>query len=137
MGEADRRRGNSRQRVRNDNSGPQQYWVQRRTIRPCCRCESDVLCERHVYKIKERKNEDINSMINEPKRHIILSGKINIVGIEDKSDMSEDYERNVRIPPFIVKKDPSIMLNDEDTPWLRQDHNQGSYVKKKFTVVPA
>ena len=39
----------------NDNSGPQQYWVQRRTIRPCCRCESGVLCERHVYKIKERK----------------------------------------------------------------------------------
>ncbi|XP_066310226.1 uncharacterized protein [Miscanthus floridulus] len=88
-------------------------------------------------KSKRGKNEDINSMINEPKRHIILSGKINIVGIEDKSDMSEDYERNVRIPPFIVKKDPSIMLNDEDTPWLRQDHNQGSYVKKKFTVVPA
>ena len=73
-------------------------------------------------------------MINEPKRHIVLSGKINIVGIED---MSEDYEINVRIPPCIVKKDPSIMLNDEDTPWLRQDHNQGSYVKNKFTVVPA
>ena len=74
-------------------------------------------------KSKRGKNEDINSMINEPKHHIVLSGKINIVGIEDKSDMSENYERNVRIPPFIVKKDPSIMLNDEDTPWLRQDHN--------------
>ena len=45
-----------------------------------------------------------------------------------------DYERNVRILPFIVKKYPSIMLNDEDTPWLRQDHNQGSY-KKKFTIM--
>ena len=88
-------------------------------------------------KSKRGKNEDINSMINEPKHHIVLSRKINIVGIEDKSDMSEDYERNVRISPFIVKKDPSIMLNDEDTPWLRQDHNKGSYVKKKFTVVPA
>ena len=76
-------------------------------------------------------------MINEPKRHIVLSGKINIVGIEDKLDMSEDYERNIQIPPFIVKKDPSIMLNDEDIPWLRQDHNQGSYFKNKFTVVPA
>ena len=32
-------------------------------------------------------------MINEPKRYIVLSGKINIVGIEDKSDMSEDYEK--------------------------------------------
>ena len=54
-------------------------------------------------KSKSGKNEDINSMINKPKRHIVLSGKINIVGIEDKSDMSEDYERNVQIPPFIVK----------------------------------
>jgi hypothetical protein len=87
-------------------------------------------------KSKRGKNEDINSIINEPKRHIVLFGKINIVRIEDKSDMSEDYERNVQIPPFIVKKDPNIMLNDEDTPWLRQDYNQGSYIKKKFTVVP-
>jgi len=28
-----------------------------------------------------------------------------------------------------------ILLNNEDTPWLRQYHNQGSYIKK-FTVVP-
>ena len=46
-------------------------------------------------KSKRGKNEDINLMINEPKSHIVLSGKINIVGIKDKSDMSEDYERNV------------------------------------------
>ena len=46
-------------------------------------------------KSKRGKNEDINSMINEPKRHIVLSRKINIVGIEDKSDISKDYERNV------------------------------------------
>ena len=46
-------------------------------------------------KSKRGKNKDINSMINELKHHIVLSGKINIVGIEDKSDMSEDYERNV------------------------------------------
>ena len=82
------------------------------------------------------KNDD-HSIVNEPKRHIVLSGKRNIVGIEDKSDMSDDYERDDRIPPFIVNKDPSILLNNEDTPWLRQDHNQGSYVKKKFTVVSA
>jgi hypothetical protein len=87
-------------------------------------------------KPKRGKNDD-HSIINEPKRHIVLSGKRNIVGIEDKSDMSGDYERDDRIPPFIVNKDPSILLNNEDTPWLRQDHNQGSYVKKKFTVVSA
>ena len=51
--------------------------------------------------------------------------------------MSGDYERDDRIQPFIVNKDQSILLNNEDTPWLRQDHNQGSYVKKKFTLVSA
>ena len=51
--------------------------------------------------------------------------------------MSGDYEMDDRIPPFKVNKDPSISLNNEDTPWLRDDHNQVSYVKKKFTVVPA
>jgi hypothetical protein len=65
-------------------------------------------------KLKKGKN-DTNS-INEPKRHIVLSGKRNIVEIEDKSDMLEDYERDDRIPPFIVNNDPSILLNDEDTP---------------------
>jgi len=87
-------------------------------------------------KPKRGKNDD-HSIVNEPKRHIVLSGKRNIIGIENKSDMSRDYERDDQIPPFIVNKDPSILLNNEDTPWLRQDHNQGSYVKKKFTIVPA
>ena len=58
------------------------------------------------------------------------------MGIEDKSDMLEDYEKDDRILPFKVNKDPSILVNDEDTPWLRHDHNQGTYIKKKFTVVP-
>ena len=87
-------------------------------------------------KPKRGKNDD-HSIVNEPKCHIVLSGKRNIIGIENKSDMSRDYERDDQIPPFIVNKDPSILLNNEDTPWLRQDHNQGSYVKKKFTIVPA
>ena len=47
---------------------------------------------------------------NEPKHHIVLIGKRNIMGIEDKSDMSEDYEKDKRIPPFCVPKDPSILL---------------------------
>ena len=77
-----------------------------------------------------------NDSTKEQKRHIVLSGKKVIVGIEDKSDMLEDYEKDDRIPPFKVNKDPSILVNDEDTPWLRRDHNQGTYVKKKFTAVP-
>ena len=87
---------------------------------------------------KPKRGKNDNHPINdEPKCHIVLSGKRNIVGIEDKSDMSEDYEKDDRISPFTVNKDPSIQLNDEDTPWLRRDHNQGTYVKKKFTTVPA
>ena len=86
-------------------------------------------------KPKRGKNND--DPINEPKHHIVLSRKRNIVGIEDKSDISEDYENDDRIPPFTLNKDPSIKLNDEDTPWLRHDHNQGIYFKKKFTTVPA
>ena len=42
-------------------------------------------------KPKKGKNND-NDSDNESKRHIVLSGKRNIVGIEDRSDMSEDYE---------------------------------------------
>jgi hypothetical protein len=86
-------------------------------------------------KPKRGKNDDKST--NQPKRHIVLSGKRNIVGIEDKADMSEDYERDDRISPFSVTKDPSVLLNTEDTPWLRHDHNQGSYIKKKFTAMPA
>ena len=85
---------------------------------------------------KPKRGEN-NNPINEPKRHIVLSGKRNIVGIEDKSDISEDYENDDRIPSFTVNKDPSIQLNDEDTLWLRHDHNQGIYVKKKFITMPA
>ena len=86
-------------------------------------------------KPKKGKTND-NGSDNEPKRHIVLLGKRNIVGIEDKSNMLEDYEKNDEIMPFIVNSDPSIQLNNEDTPWLWRDHNQGTYVKKKFIAVP-
>jgi hypothetical protein len=86
---------------------------------------------------KPKRGKNDNKSTNEPKRHIVLTGKRNIMEIEDKSDMSKDYEKDERIPPFSVTKDPSIRLNAEDTPWLWHDHNQGVYVKKKFTTMPA
>jgi hypothetical protein len=58
------------------------------------------------------------------------------VGIEDRTDMLENYEKSDVIPPFTVNSDPSIPVGDEDSPWLRRDHNQGTYVKK-FIAVPA
>jgi hypothetical protein len=65
---------------------------------------------------KPKRGKHDEKKTNEPKRHIVLTGKRNIVGIEDKSDVSEDYEKDERITPFCVAKDPSILLAAEDTP---------------------
>ena len=70
-------------------------------------------------KPRKRKDKQKNTTSDEPKRHIVLSGKRNIVGVEDKTDMSDDYDKFHEIPPFAVKDDPSIPLSKEDAPWLR------------------
>jgi len=80
-------------------------------------------------KPRKRKDKKTNTSCDEPKRHIVLSGKRNIVGVEDKTDMSEDYNQFGEISPFKVNTDPSIKLNDEDTPWLRRNQ-QGTQAKK-------
>jgi hypothetical protein len=72
------------------------------------------------FKPKEkRKHKEPNTSCDEPKRHIVLSGKIKIMGVVDKTDMSEDYNKFDEIPQFRMNIDPSIMLNGEDAPWLR------------------
>ena len=43
-------------------------------------------------KPRKRKDKEANASYNEPKRRIVLSGKRNIVGVDDKTDMSGDYE---------------------------------------------
>src|ERR1041385_3147258 len=70
-------------------------------------------------KTRKRKDKEANTSYGEPKRQIVLSGKRNLVRVEDKTDKSEDYEKFHEIPPFTVKTDPSIVLNEEDCPWLR------------------
>jgi hypothetical protein len=40
------------------------------------------------------------------------------MGVEDKTDMSEDYNQFNEIPPFRVNIDPSIALYGEDAPRL-------------------
>jgi hypothetical protein len=67
---------------------------------------------------KKRKNKETNTSDDEPRRYIVLLGKRNIVGVEDKTDMSADYDKFDKIPPFTVKTDPSIPLNNKDAPWL-------------------
>ena len=81
---------------------------------------------------KKRKDKQAGTSYDEPKRHIVLSGKRNIVGVEDKTDMSEDYNKFDEIQPFTVNSDSSIVLNDEDCPWLWRNQKKGTHTKKKF-----
>ena len=82
-------------------------------------------------KPRKRKDKEVNASYDEPKRHIVLFGKRNIVGMDDKTDMSEDYNMFVEIPPFKVNTDPSIKLNDEDAPWIRHNRKQAGTQGKK------
>ena len=64
-------------------------------------------------KPRKRKDKEANTSYDEPKRHIVLSGKRDILGVDGKIDMSEDYKKFHEIPPFKVNADPSNLLNDE------------------------
>ena len=81
-------------------------------------------------KPRKRKHMEVNTSYDEPKRHIVLSGKRDILGVEGKTDMSEDYEKFHEIPPFKVKADPIILINDKDYPWLRRNKERTQAKKK-------
>src|SRR6185503_8429424 len=78
---------------------------------------------------KPKKNQDKSD--DEPKHHIVLPGKRKIIGVEDISDKSENFDQFYDRPPFSVDVDPSILLSKEDAPYLRLDHDQGTFVKRK------
>ena len=82
-------------------------------------------------KPRKRKDKEADTSYDEPKCHIVLSGKRDIVGLEGKTDMSKDYEKFHEIPPFKVKADPSTLLNDEDYPWLQHNKQDTSEEKVK------
>jgi hypothetical protein len=67
---------------------------------------------------------------DEPRRHVVLPGKRKIVGVEDKTD--ENYDLFEGQPPFAVTVDPSIILSKEDTPYSRNDHSEGTIVRRKY-----
>ncbi|XP_015646507.2 uncharacterized protein [Oryza sativa Japonica Group] len=70
---------------------------------------------------------------DEPKRQVVLPGKRKIVGVEDKTD--EDYDQLDGQPPFTVTIDPSILLSNEDTPYSRSDHKEGTIVRRNFLAL--
>ena len=67
--------------------------------------------------------------------HIVLPLKRKIVGVEDISDKSEDFDQFDDRPPFSIDVDPSILLSKEEAPYLRLDHDQGTFVKRKVVNV--
>jgi hypothetical protein len=89
-----------------------------------------------VKDISSKPKKGINKQTDEPKWHIVLSGKRNIVGVKDKTELPEDYNKFAEILPFAVNADPSILLANKDAPYLRRDHNQGTYVKRKTIIIP-
>ena len=83
---------------------------------------------------KPKKNQGKSD--DERKYHIVLPGKQKILGVGDISDKSEDFDQLDDRPPFSVDVDTSIMLSKEDAPYLRRDHDQGTFVKRIIIGVP-
>ena len=83
---------------------------------------------------KPKKNQGKSD--DESKCHIVLPGKRKIIGVEDISDNSEDFDQFDDRPPFSVDVDISILLSKEDAPYLRRDYDQGTFVKRKVINVP-
>ena len=55
---------------------------------------------------------------------------LEIIGVEDISDKSEDFDQFDDRPPFSVDVDPSILLAKEDAPYLCRDHKGRSSKRK-------
>jgi len=89
----------------------------------------------YIKDMSSKPKKGINKQTDEPKRHIVLSGKRNIIKVEDRTDLSEDYNNFADIPPFTVNADPCILLANEDAPYLCRNHNQGTFVKRKSVTV--
>ena len=72
---------------------------------------------------------------DEPKRHIVLAGKRKIVGVDDVTD-EEEYNKVEDMTPFAVEVDTSILLAQEEAPYARHDHNEGTIVKRTIVNIP-
>jgi hypothetical protein len=53
------------------------------------------------------------------------------MGVEDRTDKSDYYNQFDGMPTFAVEVNPSILLGNEETSYLRHDHDLGTFVKKR------
>ena len=86
-------------------------------------------------KDKSRNKSSFLGVGDEPKHHIVLAGKRKIVGVDDVTD-EEEYNMVEDMTPFAVKVDTSIILAQEEAPYARHDHNEGTIVKQSIINIP-
>ena len=88
-------------------------------------------------KSKRDKSRNKSSFVgagDEPKRHIVLTGKRKIVGVDDVTD-EEEYNKVKDMTPFAVDVDTSVLLAKEEAPYVRHDHNEGTIVKRTIVNI--
>jgi hypothetical protein len=86
-------------------------------------------------KDKSSKSTKDKSEDDELKRHIVLARKSKIVGVDDITN-EEEYNKAEDMTPFAVDVDSSILLAQEDAPYVHHDHNEGMIVKKTIVNIP-
>ena len=86
-------------------------------------------------KDKSRNKSSFVGAGDEAKRHIVLAGKRKIVGADDVTD-EEEYNKVEDMTPFAVEVDTSILLAEEEAPYARHDHNEGTIVKRTIVNIP-
>ena len=72
---------------------------------------------------------------DEPKYHIVLAGKRKIMGVDDVTD-EEENNKVEDMTPFVMEVDTSIFLAEEEAPYARHDHNEGTIVKRTIVNIP-
>ena len=57
------------------------------------------------------------------------------MGVDDVTD-EEEYNKVVDMTPFAVVVDTSIILAQEEAPYARHDHDEGTIVKRTIINIP-
>ena len=65
----------------------------------------------------------------------VPAGKRKIVGVDDVTD-EEEYNKVEDMTPFAVEADTSILLAEEEAPYARHDHKEGTIVKRTIVNIP-
>ena len=57
------------------------------------------------------------------------------MGVDDVID-EEEYNKVEHMTPFAVDVDTSILLAQEEAPYTRHDHNEGTIIKRTIVNIP-